>query len=192
MDWVGCCSVCCSGLFLLIVQIASLVRDEPSPLQRSRYIVFFFFLKWRKDRINMIWFYLSFKSRVFSETSHLLYNDPGIYIYIFFFFWNEGRIGWIWYDIHVKVGNTRGGLFISETNHISFREVGGWGRDPKKCTGRGRGMGSSTVEWALRPVVKYHLRRGVVLIEFLKMVLDPSPPPLLLYNDPYILWGGYD
>jgi len=24
-------------------------------------------------------------------------------------------------------------------------EVGGWGRDPKKCTGRGWGMGSSTI-----------------------------------------------
>ena len=27
----------------------------------------------------------------------------------------------------------------------SHREVGGWGRDPKKCTGRGWGMGSSTI-----------------------------------------------
>ena len=27
----------------------------------------------------------------------------------------------------------------------SIREVGGWGRDPKKCTGRGWGMGSSTI-----------------------------------------------
>ena len=26
-----------------------------------------------------------------------------------------------------------------------FREVGGWGRDPQKCTGRGWGMGSSTI-----------------------------------------------
>jgi len=42
-------------------------------------------------------------------------------------------------------------------------------------------MGSSTIQWALRPVVKYHLRRGVGLIKFLKMVLDPSSPPLL-YN----------
>jgi len=25
------------------------------------------------------------------------------------------------------------------------REVGGWGRDPKKCTGRGWGMGSSSI-----------------------------------------------
>ena len=61
-----------------------------------------------------------------------------------------------------------------------YREVGGWGRDPKKCTGRGWGMGSSTIEWALRPVVKYHLRRGVGLIDFLKMVLDPRPPPLAI------------
>jgi len=27
----------------------------------------------------------------------------------------------------------------------SEREVGGWGRDPKKCTGRDWGMGSSTI-----------------------------------------------
>ena len=26
-----------------------------------------------------------------------------------------------------------------------LREVGGWGRDPKKCTGRDWGMGSSTI-----------------------------------------------
>ena len=25
-------------------------------------------------------------------------------------------------------------------------EVGGWGRDPKKCTGRDWGMGSSTIQ----------------------------------------------
>ena len=36
------------------------------------------------------------------------------------------------------------------TNAISFLwiscgEVGGWGRDPKKCTGRDWGMGSSTI-----------------------------------------------
>ena len=64
-------------------------------------------------------------------------------------------------------------------------EMGGWGRDPKKCTGRGWGMGSSTIQWALRLVVKYYLRRGVGLIEFLKMVLDPSPPPLLLMHNPF-------
>ena len=28
---------------------------------------------------------------------------------------------------------------------MSSREVGGWGRDPKKCTGRDWGMGSSTI-----------------------------------------------
>jgi len=27
----------------------------------------------------------------------------------------------------------------------SIGEVGGWGRDPKKCTGRDWGMGSSTI-----------------------------------------------
>ena len=30
-------------------------------------------------------------------------------------------------------------------------------------------------------IVKYHLRRGVGLIKFLKMVLDPSPPPLVCF-----------
>ena len=68
-------------------------------------------------------------------------------------------------------------IYIRASIHIR-REVGGWGRDPKKCTGRDWGMGSSTISWKLRPVVKYHLRRGVGLIKFLKMVLAPSPPPL--------------
>jgi len=27
-----------------------------------------------------------------------------------------------------------------------YGEVGGWGRDPKKCTGRNWGMGSSTIQ----------------------------------------------
>ena len=56
------------------------------------------------------------------------------------------------------------------------REVGGWGRDPQKCTGRDWGMGSSTIEWALRPVVKYHLRRGVGLIKFVENGTRPQPP----------------
>ena len=30
-------------------------------------------------------------------------------------------------------------------SRILSREVGGWGRDPKKCTGRDWGMGSSTI-----------------------------------------------
>jgi len=32
-----------------------------------------------------------------------------------------------------------------KTIHDPTREVGGWGRDPKKCTGRDWGMGSSTI-----------------------------------------------
>ena len=35
-------------------------------------------------------------------------------------------------------------LFSCVRSHI-VREVGGWGRDPKKCTGRDWGMGSSTI-----------------------------------------------
>ena len=33
----------------------------------------------------------------------------------------------------------------SLSQNSSIREVGGWGRDPKKCTGRDWGMGSSTI-----------------------------------------------
>ena len=55
-------------------------------------------------------------------------------------------------------------------------EVGGWGRDPKKCTGRDWGMGSSSISWKLRPVVKYHLRRGVGFMKFLENGSRPQPP----------------
>ena len=55
-------------------------------------------------------------------------------------------------------------------------EVGGWGRDPKKCAGRDWGMGSSTIQWNLRPVVKYHLRRGVGFMKFLENGSRPQPP----------------
>ena len=40
-------------------------------------------------------------------------------------------------------------LYVSEIQLAAIvhcrREVGDWGRDPKKCTGRGWGMGSSTI-----------------------------------------------
>ena len=41
-----------------------------------------------------------------------------------------------WHSFHNK--GTRG-------------EVGGWGRDPKKCTGRDWGMGSSTINEPYAP-----------------------------------------
>ena len=64
-----------------------------------------------------------------------------------------------------------------ETIGSAFRgEVGGWGRDPKKCTGRDWGMGSSTIQWNLRPVVKYHLPRGVGFMKFLENGSRPQPP----------------
>ena len=66
-------------------------------------------------------------------------------------------------------------LALLQTRHF-FREVGGWGRDPKKCTGRDWGMGSSTIQWNLRPVVKYHLRRGVGFQKFLENGSRPQPP----------------
>jgi len=34
---------------------------------------------------------------------------------------------------------------VHPSTTLSNREVGGWGRDPKKCTGRDWGMGSSTI-----------------------------------------------
>jgi len=38
--------------------------------------------------------------------------------------------------------------------YCSGREVGGWGRDPKKCTGRGWGMGSSTINEPYAPLLR--------------------------------------
>jgi len=37
--------------------------------------------------------------------------------------------------------------FIAECRDSAYKrgEVGGWGRDPNKCTGRNWGMGSSTI-----------------------------------------------
>jgi len=55
-----------------------------------------------------------------------------------------------------------------ETQKNVRGEVGGWGRVPFN-------------------VVRYHLRRGVGLIKFLKMVLDPSPPPLVLRRSRYFV-----
>jgi len=35
---------------------------------------------------------------------------------------------------------------LAEQQNVGlYGEVGGWGRDPKKCTGRDWGMGSSTI-----------------------------------------------
>ena len=36
-------------------------------------------------------------------------------------------------------------VWISKDPFAIHGEVGGWGRDPKKCTGRDWGMGSSTI-----------------------------------------------
>jgi len=40
-------------------------------------------------------------------------------------------------------------------------------------------MGSSTIQWNLRPVVKYHLRRGVGFMKFLENGSRPQPPTSL-------------
>ena len=52
----------------------------------------------------------------------------------------------------------------------------GAGVETQKCTGRDWGMGSSTIYWNLRPVVKYHLRRGVGFMKFLENGSRPQPP----------------
>ena len=36
-------------------------------------------------------------------------------------------------------------IYMCAYVYMYRREVGGWGRDPKKCTGRDWGMGSSTI-----------------------------------------------
>ena len=59
------------------------------------------------------------------------------------------------------------------------RRGGGLGSRPKKMYGEYLGDGVEYHLIALRPIVKNHLRRGVGLIKFLKMVLDPRPPPLV-------------
>ena len=51
-----------------------------------------------------------------------------------------------------------------ETQKNVRGEIGGWGRVPFNET------------YALRPVVKYHLRRGVGLIKFLENGSRPQPP----------------
>jgi len=53
------------------------------------------------------------------------------YLYIFFLYIDTMRILYIY--THIRVSDL-------------YREVGGWGRDPKKCTGRDWGMGSSTIQ----------------------------------------------
>ena len=45
---------------------------------------------------------------------------------------------------HIKTNTTSCRIHTTESCH-SYREVGGWGRDPQKCTGRDWGMGSSTI-----------------------------------------------
>ena len=61
--------------------------------------------------------------------------------------------------------------------HLSTRG-GGLGSRPKKMHGERLGDGVEYHLMSPTPLVKYHLRRGVGLMKFLKMVLDPSPPPL--------------
>jgi len=40
---------------------------------------------------------------------------------------------------------SRDNMVVEKNKCYNSREVGGWGRDPKKCTGRDWGMGSSTI-----------------------------------------------
>ena len=49
-------------------------------------------------------------------------------------------------DVVMLVGHFYGFLCVYSCScEGTYREVGGWGRDPKKSTGRNWGMGSSTI-----------------------------------------------
>ena len=70
------------------------------------------------------------------------------------------------------------------TAHIHYIQAyemrgGGLGSRPKKMCGERLGDGVEYHLWALRPVVKYHLRRGVGLIQFLENGTRPQPPTSL-------------
>jgi len=58
-----------------------------------------------------------------------------------------GGAGWQERHTHIEVSWS---IYIYDTllymhDTHCYREVGGWGRDPKKCTERDWGMGSSTI-----------------------------------------------
>ena len=57
-----------------------------------------------------------------------------VYIYIFIYIY-------IYTYMYINGRNER----AMPSDGEAHREVGGWGRDPKKCTGRDWGMGSSTI-----------------------------------------------
>jgi len=47
------------------------------------------------------------------------------------------------YAVYFHTLHTR--VTVYTPHYTCLREGGGWGRDQKKCTGRGWGMGSSTI-----------------------------------------------
>ena len=63
-----------------------------------------------------------------------IYVRTNIYVYTYIFIYTYIHINKYTY-IHI----------IRERKMVSRGEVGGWGQDPKKCTGRDWGMGSSTI-----------------------------------------------
>ena len=58
--------------------------------------------------------------------------------------WHDSFIGVTW-RIHMCDTLFQQYCLRDTSNSHVQREVGGWGRDPKKCTGRDWGMGSSTI-----------------------------------------------
>ena len=51
----------------------------------------------------------------------------------------------VWYGESIGYNAIHMRIYMLQRNTHVIREVGGWGRDPKKCTGRDWGMGSSTI-----------------------------------------------
>ena len=92
------------------------------------------------------------------NTSFEIYSYTHMYIYIiiyFHLFWRSISthicirtalciyIYCFW--MHIVLFGTHLLKSIHTHPFVHTREVGGWGRDPKKCTGRDWGMGSSTI-----------------------------------------------
>ena len=63
---------------------------------------------------------------------------------------NRGRVKEYFFGTPKKNSQWFVKQFLGCTNSL-LGEVGGWGRDPKKCTGRDWGMGSSTLNETYAP-----------------------------------------
>ena len=79
-----------------------------------------------------------------------IFSDWTIHFSIWFMWtndmWSQHVIGikhdmiwFMWANSMIRL------MLTNDLLSCAWGEVGGWGRDPKKCTGRGWGMGSSTI-----------------------------------------------